>query len=348
MFAISSNAVQLRDRLEFWRDLMNRQMAPMRTEPIGGHPFHAEMRVHPIGKGPPAAIINVNIGGSRSSRTRFEIAHTRDPFYALCVSLDGSTVLERGDEQVALKPGDVFIVDTVHEFALRVQQPVRHLVLRLPPPWIESRVLRPDGLCGTVLRGDYPLSRLFASYMRSGFETAEELTPDAAALFATHSVELLALALGQRPSDGRLPSQALREALFVRARRLISLRFGESDLNPNRIAGALGISTRLLHRLFAEHDTTVMARVWEERVSRAAKQLAAPDAAHRSITEIAFACGFNDSAHFTRAFVARMDTTPSHWRRESHEHALDGDTAAVVNGGRTQFVPKPGRSVQSR
>ena len=48
---------------------------------------------------------------------------------------------------------------------------------------------------------------------------------------------------------------------------------------------------------------------------QAAELLAMPEASHRSITEIAFACGFNDSAHFSRAFAARFDTTPSQWRR---------------------------------
>jgi AraC family transcriptional regulator, positive regulator of tynA and feaB len=158
---------------------------------------------------------------------------------------------------------------------------------------------------------------MLASYLLNGFETAETLTPAAGAIIAGHAVELLAQALGESRSSEPAPSNAWREALFVRACRMIGLRFGDPDLAPDRIARELGISTRLLQRVLAERDKTVMRHVLEERVVRAAKLLGAPDAAHRSITDIAFACGFNDSAHFTRAFAARMEMTPSQWRKQA-------------------------------
>ena len=60
-----------------------------------------------------------------------------------------------------------------------------------------------------------------------------------------------------------------------------------------------------------------MARLWEERVNCAARLLSAPAAADRSITDIAFACGFNDSSHFGRVFAARKGMAPSRWRKQA-------------------------------
>jgi AraC family transcriptional regulator, positive regulator of tynA and feaB len=154
------------------------------------------------------------------------------------------------------------------------------------------------------------------SYFFNGFETAKELTPDASALFVQRSVELLALALAESRRLEPVRSVALRDALFVRACRLISLRCGDPDLSPATVAQALGISTRLLQRIFAERDKTPMGHVWGERLSRAAKLLEDPRAAHRSITEIAFDCGFSDSTHFGRVFASRMGMTPTQWRRQ--------------------------------
>jgi AraC-like DNA-binding protein len=57
--------------------------------------------------------------------------------------------------------------------------------------------------------------------------------------------------------------------------------------------------------------------VFDERLSQAARHLRSPDFAHRSITDIAFACGFNDSSHFGRLFVRTMHVTPSQWRRQA-------------------------------
>jgi hypothetical protein len=98
------------------------------------------------------------------------------------------------------------------------------------------------------------------SYFVNGFETAEELTPDASALFVQHSVELLALAESRRLEPTH--SVALRDALFVRASRLISLRCGDPDLSSETIADGLGSFHPFAATDFAERDKTLMAHVW--------------------------------------------------------------------------------------
>ena len=92
---------------------------------------------------------------------------------------------------------------------------------------------------------------------------------------------------------------------------------GEPDLMPASVARDIGVSTRTLERAFATHGETVMRRVFDERLRQTARQLRSPDCAHRSITDIAFACGFNDSSHFGRLFFRKMQVTPSQWRRQS-------------------------------
>jgi AraC-like DNA-binding protein len=104
--------------------------------------------------------------------------------------------------------------------------------------------------------------------------------------------------------------------VFQAACRSIALEFGDPALTPDRIASRLHVSTRTLARIFAEHDETIMRRMYDERVGRAARLLADTGASHRSVTDIAFACGFNDVSHFGRAFAARMQMTPSRWRQQ--------------------------------
>jgi AraC-like DNA-binding protein len=60
-----------------------------------------------------------------------------------------------------------------------------------------------------------------------------------------------------------------------------------------------------------------MKFILAERLKGAARLLAAPEAAHRSVTDIAFSCGFNDSSHFGRVFAAKMGVTPTEWRRQA-------------------------------
>jgi transcriptional regulator GlxA family with amidase domain len=165
-----------------------------------------------------------------------------------------------------------------------------------------------------VLR-DQPLVRLWARHLADGYALADALSPAAVTLFAQHSVDLLAQALEESGHPRPGPTDSWRASVFLRACRVIVLEFGDPALTPNRIASGAGVSPRTLARIFASQGETVMRRVYDERVRRASGLLTEAEAAHRSVTEIAFACGFNDASHFGRAFAARMHTTPSRWRR---------------------------------
>ena len=225
--------------------------------------------------------------------------------------------ISRRGEQIALQKGDVFITDSRHEFTLDLERPWRHLLITLPTQWIDGRVTRPDLLSGAVLHGR-PLARLWASQLVSGFMLSGDLSPAAGTLFARHSVDLLAQLLEEAHSDQPTPSDAVRAAIFLNACHVITLKFGDPSLTPGQIAQGLRVSTRTLARTFAANNETVMQRLFDERIRQAARLLIMPEAFHRSVTEIAFACGFNDASHFGRVFAAKMHMTPSQWRQRKH------------------------------
>ncbi|MDY0066471.1 MAG: helix-turn-helix transcriptional regulator, partial [Steroidobacteraceae bacterium] len=53
----------------------------------------------------------------------------------------------------------------------------------------------------------------------------------------------------------------------------------------------------------------------EHRLERCRSALERPRDSARSITEIAFECGFNDASHFSRAFRSRYGLSPREFRR---------------------------------
>jgi AraC family transcriptional regulator, positive regulator of tynA and feaB len=312
--AMSLEAMSPRDRLAVLSEVASRDINEVSVTAVGDGPIVGGLRRETLGQ---LALVDVSATNIRACHTRAHVVRSPLPFYLVSIQLAGTTCFRWREQDIAVSPGDIFILNTLTPYDLHGERPFRQLVIKLPKPWLDGLAARPDLIAGTRLRQDQPLVRLLTSYLRSGFESAPELSASSAEIFARQSVELLTHALGDMHHNEQLPSQALRAALFVRACRLIALRFGEPELTPDRIARPLGLSTRLLQGIFAEQHTTVMGRVWEERVSRAATLLASQDAAHRSVTEIAFSCGFKDSAHFTRAFAARMGVTPTQWRKQA-------------------------------
>lgn len=82
----------------------------------------------------------------------------------------------------------------------------------------------------------------------------------------------------------------------------------ETPLPPRQIAERLGISTRQLERLFGRFlNATPKHYFMEKRLQRAQNLLVQTE---RSITEIAMACGFQSTSHFSRAFRGHFGQSP--------------------------------------
>ena len=313
MISLTTDSIPMRERADFWADQVSRHVTPVRIEPTGTHAVHGEIQARAVGD---LGIARVSGQGVDAWHTREHVARATGHVYGACVHLGGQARITRAGETIGLQRGDIFITDSRREFMLDLQRPWRHLLITLPTGWLDGRVARPESLAGAVLR-DRPLARLWASHLAAGFALAGELSPAAAMLFTRQSVDLLAQLLDETHHDSRAIVDASRDAMFVSACQVIALRCGEPELTPHAIARDIGVSGRTLARVFAARNETVMRRVFDERISQAARLLASPGAAHRSVTDIAFACGFNDLSHFGRVFADKLHMTPSRWRRRA-------------------------------
>jgi AraC-like DNA-binding protein len=95
----------------------------------------------------------------------------------------------------------------------------------------------------------------------------------------------------------------------------------DCDITPESIAQANGISMRYLHSLFQQSGMTVCKWIWERRLKATREDLLDPTMEKSRVSEIAFRRGFNDPAHFSRAFKERFGLSPSQLRSKANEAA---------------------------
>lgn len=124
---------------------------------------------------------------------------------------------------------------------------------------------------------------------------------------------------------------ASRTATLHRLCQTVERSLDDPDLTPAKIAGAEGISERYLQKLFEGAGTSFTHYLRERRLQRTWADLSNPAEAHHSISEIAFRVGFNDSAHFSRAFRQRFGLSPREFRQHEAER-LTASAAAVQRG----------------
>jgi AraC family transcriptional regulator, positive regulator of tynA and feaB len=114
------------------------------------------------------------------------------------------------------------------------------------------------------------------------------------------------------PSD---PGPVSRQTnkLFARISGVIRENFADPDFGPVQVAARAGISLRYLHKLFMERGLTCREFIYWCRLDYAANLLRrrASLVTAQPLSDIAYACGFSDYAHFSRKFRRRYGQSPS-------------------------------------
>ena len=101
----------------------------------------------------------------------------------------------------------------------------------------------------------------------------------------------------------------------TRIRAFIHRNLADPDLTIERIAERMQCTKRYLHKVFSDEGETLNQYIWAQRLELCRKHLSRAELAGKSITEIAFACGFSNAAHFSRSFRARFGQPPRAFRR---------------------------------
>ena len=116
-----------------------------------------------------------------------------------------------------------------------------------------------------------------------------------------------------RPAN-RAALGAIRIGRLSLARRLIKHHLSNAALSPAFVAALLGISVRHLYALFEASGTSFAQTVTAQRIGESRRLL--KEAPERSISQIAFASGFESLATFYRAFQAAQGASPGDFRAQ--------------------------------
>ena len=102
------------------------------------------------------------------------------------------------------------------------------------------------------------------------------------------------------------------DALMKRLVSYVETNLGNSDLSIDDIAQACAVSRTSLHRkVKSMTGTSPMDFVREARIRKATQQLMDTT---KSVSEVAYACGFTDPKYFSKCFKAITGKTPSEYR----------------------------------
>jgi len=250
-------------------------------------------------------------------RREEDIARDSNYDFLLAAQLQGTVLIHQGSSEFTQHPGDLVLMYAGEPYTVVHTQESHRLVLHIPQDIYRERILShlkerrfrsrllPAGGLVTILNG------MLASLATE----AEKLQIKDQYTVAESLLELTAAVLRAEADLDFEVQHARQSALFRRILEYMETHYTDCELSPEKVAGANGISVRYLHSLFNQAGITVSRWIWERRLKACREDLLDPNLNHMRVSEIAFRRGFNDPAHFSRAFKARFDISPSKMRQ---------------------------------
>ncbi|HSV84463.1 MAG TPA: helix-turn-helix domain-containing protein [Ramlibacter sp.] len=237
------------------------------------------------------------------------------PDTRILVSLhkSGDAVVSQGGREHSIQPGSIFVLDPTQPFEIATGT-IETRSVYLARSALLALVPQLDALTALPISCSDGPGAILRAAIDAMFDCAASLDDSSADRIADALPHLLAPALLKAAGAQALPSR-LRHLHIQQIRRYAREHLGDSTLDPNSIAHAVRLSARHVHELFADEPEPLMKWVWTERLQRCQRDLAEPRLAQRTIGEIAYAWGFSDTSHFSRAFKARFGVAPREFRR---------------------------------
>lgn len=113
-----------------------------------------------------------------------------------------------------------------------------------------------------------------------------------------------------------LPTRIRNSWRALQALTDIERGYRDPEFDAKAVARTQSISRRRLDEvLLRETGASLTAHIWRRRLQQAAADLRDGSQVEKSVSAIAFDLGFQQLAHFSRAFKKHFAVTPTHWRR---------------------------------
>lgn len=302
-----------RDRFFLWNDLVSRNVLAQDIEyRIPDGQLYGSIQTAEVGE---LLLAKVQCSkGQNVSRSKNQIAKTNEDMSILCMQVAGTAVLRMGDQNISFCQGDWTLCDCLKIYAWHFPDNHGQLVLKLPKRKLDGRLNLPELAHGIKISSTHGVGKITWDFLNSMWT---ELAADNATLdarFEDITLELVATAVNEYAG---IPKQLSRShaVRLVEVKNFIKAHLKDPGLYVESIASALHISPRYLHLLFQKEQTSISQYIRDMRLDRCARNLENPSFRYRSITEIAFAWGFNNHAHFSKLFKKRYGLSARDYRK---------------------------------
>jgi AraC-like DNA-binding protein len=286
-----------KDRIAYWIDAVCGTFVHFGCTLRSNAPFFGEISDDRIG---PLQIGTATSVGQSLVRSSHEIERAPAELCFIGVQQQGRGYVEQDGRATELQLGDFFLIDSTRPHELRFNDKFSQVIVHIPRQLLKQYVTCSERFTAVRIDGSTGIGGLLSPLLRDLPRRLPQIPVVMHQRVSENLLNLVALALASVDDPASTPTVQT----LVRVKMWIELHLEEA-LSAERIAAGCKISVRHLNRLFASEGTSLMAHVQNRRLMRCHRDLTDPTLRSRSISEIAFAAGFSDLSHFSRAYRTR-------------------------------------------
>jgi AraC-like DNA-binding protein len=309
-------------RIAMWQDIVCDVFVQLDCSTDLRDDFHGSVAQTMIG---PVSCTLVESSRQRVFRTPSRIARAKEEFVLASLGVNGTGAVIQDGREAVVRPGEFAIYDTTRPYELRFEANFSQRVFQMPRKLLQQRIGATDRFTATTFAPNRPLERVAIDFLTGVSRVIDQIGPEAGERLSHHALDLLSMAMSERLHEGP-PNQSIhRSTLLYRLKCYVASRLRDPTLSLDGAAAALGITPRYANALLAHEEKSFGRYVLGQRLEHCRRDLTDPLQARRHITEIAFAWGFNELAHFSRSFKERYGVSPRECR---HRAAALGSPSA--------------------
>lgn len=308
---LTTGNVPARRQASYWQEMVSHEFVSARcvTAPVPS--FDARIRSVELGD-----LKLYDVAAARPTtviRAADSAASESSCYFFLGIQIEGVGVLEQAGRSVSLRMGDMAMYDTAMPFQLRFGAAHRMLVVRIPVDEVGSRLRGLGSLAGVAIPSRLREARPVFDLVTIMANLDPTMSLRSQSSLSTAFFDLLLDAVLRVQEPRRPATIRLEDAKRVAEAHLSDVGFTVADW-----ATRLGISERYLRRLFTASAHSPAQYLWRQRLESAAEKLRDPRYREAAIIDVAAACGFSDSAHFSRSFRTAFGDSPREYRSAAH------------------------------
>ena len=309
---LSTDGIPPQDTAPAWCDWMAQLFNGLRTDLYGDTQFDGHLYVASAGE---VVLTRLDAARHHVMRDSHRLRDSEEAYLKIVAPWSGTAQIHQNGQQASASNGSWVIYDTSLPYEVANPQRTEHLILTLPRRSIEQRGLRLEGLMGRNIGGSSGIARIALETMRSTYQELGTMSAPLAQRAGELLVDMVHLSLQELA--GKATTRTQQQALHDRICAYVATHLRTPDLSVEAIATALNCSKRHIHNGFTGKDTSLGTFIQHSRLQLVMRELREPALAQHTITQITMACGFNNSAHFSRVFKAYAGMSPSEYRHQN-------------------------------